>query len=268
MDTDNQDRRQQAEIIRGVIAVAVLWFLFVVATGLLQMRKGGDASFTVTGEFGDSFGFIGAIMASTAAYFAYRTYQAQSEETRLLRRERAEAARLRAEPSFLNLLERRYDALNQFSYAPVTTSFTGLDGIDRLAAGVVGDLINYKMSAIESYVSRIANATNHQHLFRFTYHIVRYAELHFDGSVNDERDITRKDLSYRYVSLLRSQMSDSELFVLALNVMTREGTKAKRLYERFALFHNLSEERQKIIKAAGSWDERAFGLPPDDSARN
>lgn len=265
MEQDKTQLKLHAEAIRAVIAISVLWFLFVVATGLLQMRNGGDPSFLVTGQFGDSFGFIGSLMASTAAYFAYRTYQAQSEETRILRAERKEAAKLRAEPSFLNLLERRYDAINQVVYEPGSTAFEGQGGVDKIAEMVEYYHTSFGQPVLESYKNRIKDARNYQHLFRFIYHIVRYAERHFDNASDDNRTITRGDLSYQYVRLLRSQLSESELFLLALNVLTPEGDGAKRLYERYALFHNLSPKRQALVQSCGNWDDRAFGLPPEAS---
>jgi len=235
---------------------------------VFAFRWDGNAvtwSYENTGQFGDSFGILGTIMAACAAYFAYRTYQAQSEETRLLRVERAEAAKLRAEPSYLNLLERRYSTIDQFIYRPGSASHTGIAGLDAMAGQIEWRLKSYGTNPLNAYSDIVKDAKNISHLFRFTYHIVRYAERHFDGYVDDARTITRKDLSYHYVSLLRSQISESELVLLALNVLTPDGEGAKRLYERYALFHNLSEDGKKMIKSAGTWDDRAFGLPPEAS---
>ncbi|MBA4804714.1 MAG: hypothetical protein H2038_08705 [Brevundimonas sp.] len=258
------DNKKFAKIVRAAIGAAALWFYFVVVTGLLPMRNGGAPNFAVTGQFGDSFGFIGAMMAALAAYFAYRTYQAQSEETQLLRRERAEAARLRAEPSFLDLLERRYDLLEKVAYTYGSHHHEGQFGVDRIAGFIESaPRSDPQLTVMEAYGRVMAHVKNHSNLFRFIYHIVRYAERHFDGKTGDDRIIVRDDLSYQYVRLLRSQLSDSELFLIALNVLTREGEGAKRLYERYALFHNLSEGRKALVRAAGDWDERAFGLPPD-----
>jgi hypothetical protein len=259
-----RDRTTQAKIIRAVVAVGFIWAFIVLCWGLVKWERTGTPNFEMTGQFGDSFGFIGAMMAATAAYFAYRTYQAQSEETRLLRQERADAARLRAEPSFLNLLERRYDALEQFSFATSTPPRRGQDAIDAFARDVHESIILRDTVPQDAYDEWVWAVRNHSHLFRFTYHIVRYAERNFESGYEADRRITKNSLSYQYVRLLRSQMSDSELFLIGLNVLRPEGAGAKRLYERYALLHNLTGERMEIVRAAGEWDPRAFGFPDDE----
>ena len=263
-DDEKRGSARQGSLITGAISVAFIWAFFVACWGLIKWERNGTPDFTMTGQFGDSFGFIGALMAGTAAYFAYRTYQAQSEETRLLRQERAEAARVRAEPSFLSLLERRYATLDQVTYMETMRS---ADAIRDLASAIGGVYPQTNGSLVTAYHDRMRYTSGTENYFRFIYHIIRYAERQFEKPMPDvERNITRSSLSYHYVRLLRSQLSDAELFILALNVLTPPGDGAKKLYERYALFHNLSERRKVLVRAAGEWDERAFGLPPEDTS--
>ena len=70
------------------------------------------------------------------------------------------------------------------------------------------------------------------HYFRFTYHIVGTVVDRFDD------DETR----YKYLKLLRAQLSNSEQVLIALNCAYGEGQGTfKNWVEQFALLHNIDQ---------------------------
>lgn len=123
-------------------------------------------SFEKSGQFGDSFGVISAAMAAVAAYFAYQTYQASQAEVELLRKRSAE-------PTFLNLLERRFNILNNI----ILNNVEGVKAIKSLASGLRQDAEhNYDIKTQVSKSLSPDKATGLRNYFRYTFHIVRFAE--------------------------------------------------------------------------------------------
>lgn len=247
-------RRHAAKIGLGAF---VGWALVVLLSGAGVNLTGISWSFERTGQLGDSFGVIGAAMASVAAYFAFRTYQETKDENDILKQERDDANRRKSEPSFLNLLERRYDALNQATYL----KHRGSDAITSFAANIRSAVNDYDVNHMQAYRDYLANTRNLPHLFRYTYHIIRYAERHFDGGAAEGRPVKKADISYEYVRLLRSQLSNDELLIIALNALTEDGEGAKPFIERYALLHNMDEADIAPFQLKQSFAEEAFGLP-------
>lgn len=248
------------------IALGLSGWAFFVVVASIRVPNGIPVpfDFQLTGTFGDSFGIVGAVMASTAAYFAFRAYKEQADENDMLRDERSKSDRVRSEPSYLNLIERRYDALNQVTYRTTDTP-RGQDAVSYYAR-TIRNTTTPDIGALRRFGDYNQNISNLPHLFRFTYHIIRYADENFDFGSAMNRPVTRDDLSYRFVRLLRSQMSNDELFITGLNALTEEGEGAKPYVEKYAMLHTLPESDKQLLRAAGDWDERAFGLPSDDEA--
>ncbi len=102
--------------------------------------------------------------------------------------------------------------------------------------------------------------------FRFTYHIVAYADRQFGDPTLFG---TKANPAYPYVRLLRAQVSDSELLLIALNCLVGEGhAKFKVLVEGYALLHNMAEEDIDIFALREGFDAKAFGLDDDVGAAN
>lgn len=233
------------------------WVVVVTLSGMGVNATEVDWNFETTGHLGDSFGVIGAAMASVAAYFAYKTYQETKEENDTLKKERDQEIIRKAEPSFLNLLERRYDALSQVAYS----KDRGTDAISTLCFYLRRDVIDYAEPPLDAYKSYIQDTRNLPHLFRYTYHIIRYAERHFDMGKAQGRAIKKTDIAYEYVRLLRSQLSNDELLIIALNSLTKDGAGAKPFVERYALLHNMDDSDVAAFKLKQSFAKEAFGLP-------
>lgn len=77
------------------------------------------------------------------------------------------------------------------------------------------------------------------HYFRHLYHIVRFIK---EDEFTWSRKRNRADVRLRYLRIVRAQLSNSELVVLALNGMTNQGAKFKELVENFELLKNLNPE--------------------------
>lgn len=94
-----------------------------------------------------------------------------------------------------------------------------------------------------------SNRSGLGHYFRLTYHIVRFVDENFTS--NRKR--------YQMVRLLRAEMSDSELIIVALNCAFGEGYRAFRpLAEKYALFHNIPQMQRVYYKLRGKIGSSAF----------
>lgn len=95
-------------VVAVTAALAIVWVAIVVFSGTGWNPSGYRWDFTNTAQLGDSFGVLSALMASIAAYFAFATYNTTMDEAVLVQRRAAE-------PSFLNLLERRFDVMDRIT---------------------------------------------------------------------------------------------------------------------------------------------------------
>jgi len=252
----------------GVIVVAgaaVIWVAVVFLSGWGFNLTGIDWSFERTGQLGDSFGVLSSLMAGVAAYYAYSTYRsAISEGVKVERRA--------AETSFLNLFERRFDVLAHVGYSQ-----------KRLLGTTISEVAVIGQAAIESIASRMRHGrleTNQQlwkiyndsvqgvsgvaSLLRFTYHIVALIDRQFPQE-NNAKIAKKNSQSYQYIRLLRAQLSDDELLIIALNCVVSKGYgKFRPLVEKYALLHNLPYGDQEDFGLKDFFAETAFGLEKED----
>lgn len=222
--------------------------------------------FETTGQLGDSFGVLSATMAGIAAYFAFRTYRSARDDSAMLERRAAE-------PSYLNLLERRYDVLDRVRYIKVepTTNpdddepfsrkeWRGHDAVDALAAHFDFVVRMTKDDVGLSFEEEMKDTFGLTNLYRFTYHIVSFADRQMSLIQSDD-PMEKTDPAYQYVRLLRAQMSDSELLLVALNCAYSEGReKFKPLVERYALLHNMNPNHISIFGLGDLFEPTAFGV--------
>lgn len=209
-------------------------------------------------------------MAAIAAYFAFRTYQSARDDIARLE-QRA------SEPSYLNLLERRFDVLDRVRRTqyhrtnlkdlPQRKDINGQQLIDK----IVGDMrvVEEKNSGIISsyYTEKVLGTSGLSNLFRFTYHIISYADRQF-SQIPSLEPMVKSDPAYQYIRLLRAQMSDSELVLIALNCAFGPGhDKFKPLVERYALLHNMSRADIALFGLTDLFEREAFGLELKDRVR-
>jgi hypothetical protein len=254
-----------------VIGAFLLWWLFVIASGG-GLRILGPWDFSVTGQLGDSFGILSSLMASFAAIFTYQTLTETRRQAELAEEESAEAraattrAEMRAktekfdsdrrleeqrsrdlhrdnEQTFFKLIELRNRVLSELRVGK-----SDIRGSDA-AAYFVGQIRDY--GAIDSVAYRNVYNDNENdlgHYFRTTYHVVRFADERFN---NDD--------AYFYIRLLRAQLSNAELTLIALNCRYGEGReKFGPLVVKYALLHNVSRNDRNRFKLDDYFGERAF----------
>lgn len=244
-------------------AVAAILALFAIWAAIVGLSADGTNLFGVewdferTAQLGDSFGVVGALMASLAAAFTFLTLRGERAENSRLRareddRDRADRKR-EAEATFFRLLdlrnsivERVRDPLRAASHQPVIGQRAILAIANGLAAKVetssseVQRLHNEYWSKVEGEVG---------HYLRFTYHIVRFATANFD---NDHD-------RYSYVRLLRAQLSNAELELIALNSAYGAGKPhMKTFVEHYALLHSLPEDTVGRLRLRSLFTDAAF----------
>lgn len=209
-------------------------------------------SFEKSGQFGDSFGVLSAGMAAVAAYFAYETYRASQKEVEILRRRSAE-------PTFLSLLERRFDLLDNISKG----NLEGLHAVRNVAAAV-RDAVEHnedQKKMATDYMSE-ASVSGLRNYFRYTYHIIRFAEELFGFDPTLQGADQRKNGAYPYVRLLRAQLSDSELLLIALNTLyIEDGKDFSDLIHRYGLLNNMLQKDLTTFGFKGRFEADAFGWP-------
>lgn len=238
-------------LITAAVLFTIAWIVVVRETGLGRNWWGVNWDFHTTGELGDSFGVVGALMASLAAYFAFRTYSAAREE---MARQEAEGG----QRIFLDLLERRPQVLAQVRRG----SLEGIEALDSIFGAAKGGVPN--KSPVDSYNFALKGhdlkVSGSAALWRFTYHVVALADREFER----EGPITKAHTAYKLVRFLRAQMTDSELGVLALNSLTKQGFGFKKFVERYAMLHNMDPEIITHFKFHEAFALTAFGLTKDD----
>ncbi len=245
--------------LRIIAAVFFSWTVFIVvvtaADAFLPTNLRLPAQpldFGNTGTFGDSFGVISALMASVAGYFAYRTYRSSQAEL--------DAARKRAgEPTFLNLLERRFTLIDQVSCGQAK----GVDAIANICNGIESGVRNEQAPAkmFADYTSG-EGVRGLRNLFRYTYHIIRFAEDLFGFDPAAQGADKRKNGSYPYVRLLRAQLSDEDLLLIALNALhDPDGEAFKALLDRYGLLDNMRPTDRTLYGFDKAFIGDEFGLP-------
>jgi uncharacterized membrane protein len=251
----SEDRDWVPRLLWVAIAFAALWVLVVLLSGLGINFWGREWSFEATGLLGDSFGVVSAVMTSLAAIFAFRTY-------RQARHEIEEQRKQSAETSYLNLLERRYALVDQLSSVHGMVR-EGHEVIEHMATQVrdrhsdMGLELAYTAYALDQTVKGLGT------VFRYTYHLVAFAHQHFSKA--PDAPMTKDDGAYQMARILRAQLSDDEILLIALNCLHGGGKdKFKPLVERYALLHNMRRSDIDQLGMREKFAAGAFGVTKKD----
>lgn len=189
------------------IVVMFVWASIVWLSGMGWNPSGVSWNFENTAQLGDSFGVLSSLMAAIAAYFAFRTYQSARDDIARLE-QRA------AEPSYLNLLERRFDVLDRVRLSKMKIAgpsthmqeWHGQAALDRVVADIRWDVkasgLKQLRSVFETHSKGVYGLPN---FYRFTYHIVAFADRQFSRS-DAASPMTKDDPAYQNVRLLRAQL--------------------------------------------------------------
>lgn len=254
------------------LLIVAIWALVVIVSGLGVSVNDATWDFENTGQFGDSFGSLSAIMASLAALSALATFRiTQDEIERVKAKEAARDTEIRREKSATQKRERNLDGaarksefertffqlVQTFSSIVSETDYTSQSKIhqDR-GRDAFRKMLQWFETAVQTtqdhekaFKRTLSQFPNDLfHYFRFLYHLVNF--------VHESEGIDK----YFYVRLVRSLLSDAEISLLALNCMYGEGEdKFKPLVEEYALLHNISDKYKNKLNLEGNFYERAFG---------
>jgi hypothetical protein len=257
-DIDRPVRVDRALIVIGAIFLGWTFVVLILTSSDLFLPPGfrfhvGPLDFARTGQFGDSFGVISAAMASAAGYFAYQTFRASQIEIASLRRSAGES-------TFLNLLERRFTLIENVR---VGNNVRGSAAIDFIADGIrQGTQTGQSPSKMFEDYAKGDSVRGLRNVFRYTYHIVRFAEDLFGYDERAQGFRKRQNGAYPYVRLLRSQLSDNELLLIALNVLyDPDGGGFGVLLDRYALLDNMTQKDITLFTLEKAFQGDEFGLP-------
>ncbi len=111
---------------------------------------------------------------------------------------------------------------------------------------------------VSDYVGGLTN------YHRFVFHIISFAQRQF-SEVPDNQPMKKDDPAYSYVQLLRAQLSNEEMILMAANALYGAGNpKLKHFIERYALLNNMEETDIISLSLPSYFELSAFGLLDDD----
>lgn len=242
----------------GILGASIfaMYLSAVIASGLGWNPFGVIWNFENSGQFGDSFGPLGAMMSAVAAVSALLAYWSQRDELNRLKTS-AEADRLRAEKNdfegmFFQLVTLFRNTLVQIDVDQQTAQpARGADAFKRLISDYMYRIKVDDISAgnEKNFKNMYLNNQNDLgHYFRLFYHIVKFI---------DESEIDGK---MRYIRIFRATLSNSEIVMIGLNCCYGAGfEKLKPLVEKYALLHNISANSANKFEINSKMKSDAFG---------
>ncbi|CAM3346181.1 putative phage abortive infection protein [Empedobacter stercoris] len=98
-----------------------------------------------------------------------------------------------------------------------------------------------KLSELETLYGKWFTIYNAElgHYFRHLYHIVNFVHKNSYFELSKDEKYLK---SYDYIKILRAQLSNSELVLLSLNALSKNGEKFKPLVEKYQLLKNINLE--------------------------
>ena len=242
-----------------VAVILVPWTIVVLAGSVgFNPLKLPYFDFQQAASFGESFGFPVALFAAIAAIFTFMTLETTREENKRLheyqaRRDKADE-RNETEQTFFRLLDLRLAIIRdiQIDDKQNAEKYEGTDALHEMYEYLQRRLSDGE-SREEAYATAFETHRNDLgHYLRFTYHIVKFVVDRADN------DATR----YEYIRILRAQLSNSELCIIALNCVYGEGRSVfKGLVERFALLHNIHDADRQALRLDDHFQKGAFEHP-------
>lgn len=249
--------KRKISVYAIAITISLPWLIWLAVltneNTFKHLFETGDNNFyALSGAFGDSFGFVASLMTMIAAVGVYVTFsneqhartisQFESNFFTLLKNLESITSQIQVE-----LLKNRKDSTYKAKYHPLLRvgtripirTLNGREGL-KVILFVIRNGIGPEGYSNIKVVSRNYNETYNKfvhflgHYFRTVYHIYRLI---------DEKCPKDDGLSYHYARIVRSQLSNPELCLLAYNCIVGEGRhKFRYLAEKYAIFHNMHRE--------------------------
>ena len=208
----------------------------------ITLRRFGFAeSSSDFGIFGDYIGgTIGTIVGAISIYLVYITYTSQ---VKFARKQDEAMKRQQFETTFFSLLEQQQIIRSQLKGIIGDETYEGILYLQVLKSQLEDALseLNYIQDEVTEdnkvmlknrvnglYIDFfLPNVSNLGHYFRHLYHILKYID---DSQLSDSK---------KYADLLQSQLSNAELYMIAINGISNYGRKKMLpLMDKYGLLEN------------------------------
>ena len=256
MKSNNNSNSPKSVFTVFVVFVAICTFIFP-CLFTRDWLWGEWFHFNETGQVGDTIGgIISPFIAILAAWLTYKAFIIQYEANEQLKKESKLSS---FENTFFQMLQMQQTLTNNLfirgifytrdASSPVR-ELKGREIFSFLYEMVDGDKMQFLNGSVicggikdnidrkgVDYFSKTPNLSFLDHYFRHLYRIIKF--------VDDATIIESKAEKYKYICILRAQLSDYELGFLFYNCLSDNGKdKFKPLIEKYALFNNL---RDKVL---------------------
>lgn len=265
-----------------VVLVCILYFVVLYCFFPVGMEK--------RGQLGDMFGFIGALFSGLAFAGLIVTMlqqredlQNQKDEIQLQRKDlEAQTAALqlqkeeitqtnkelkeqnktimlqRFENTFFNMLDMQQKILNELRYLQTgdfVQEHVGRKAIKELYSDIYYQCKVKKISTLDGCLNEYYQYVEDgqlDHYFRHLYRIIRYVD---DYDIN----VLSVEEKYKYLCLLRAQLSKDELLIIFYNCISEYGCdKFKPLVEKYALFKNIRVGSLILTDHSSEFEKSAY----------
>ena len=233
-----------------ILAVPVAWGAFVLSFGANLFSLPIRINFESTGQLGDSFGVLSAVMASAAAYFTYSALQEAREDNKrlyLAENQRLELdAVSRSEQTLFKLLELKLNIISQLELND-GDNFKGVMVFEKMLSNMhaIAERDGFEPDDLngEYEVMRLICG----HYFKNILYIIEFIEKYLpdDGG--------------RYLDLFRAQLSGHEKLILGLwGARLEDGGRLKTLIEKNGLLAGIGHVETAIFRLKSVYAESSF----------
>lgn len=252
-----------------------------------------DLEVALRGTIGDMYSPLNTLFSGLAFCGIIYTIMLQRKELKLQREELANTRKefetqnetlkiQRFENTFFNLLNLHHQIVNSMdiTYYKMKEKANGITGLvlnineekesvklsgrdvfkyqyDKLEKEMKGDPNSYELKYMLHYER---SHTDFGHYFRNLYRMIKLVDttsFFYEDSVVSENEIFL--MKYRYISIIRSQLSDYELLWLFYNCISPNGReKFKPLIEKYSIFKNLPKKYLVSQVHIGLYETNAF----------
>lgn len=233
------------------LALALVIVIVPIIIYCITLRAGEFAESSEDfGIFGDYIGgTVGTVVGIISVFLLYETYTSQ---VRFARKQDAVAKFQQFETTFFNLLEQQQMLREQLGGVIGDNEFQGLSYLKRLREDLSDALscLNYRTDEItadnkvllKNVVNQLyldfflPNVSHLGHYFRHIYHILKYVD---DSHIPEVKG---------YVDILQAQLSNDELYLLAINGISNYGRrKMLPLMDKYSLLENFNANDDMLI---------------------
>jgi hypothetical protein len=278
-------------IVTSIIVTLVIIGLWL---GTYFLLRGKDSS--VRGTFGDMFGSINALFSGLALAGIILTILLQRKELKLQREELRDTRKefetqnetlkiQRFENTFFNLLNQHHQIVNSIDFRyyknkekdikyPYRRKAIGEEQPEEKEVVVINgrDVFRFRYNRLRSelvssdqlsiiYLKHYEDAqTDFGHYFRNLYRMIKLVDqTDFFYDIKKVKELERFKIKYRYISIIRAQISDYELLWLFYNCLSKNGdTKFKPLIEQYSFFKNIPKEHIAKTAHLELYDKKAY----------